>query len=138
MIWGGLHGAYLALERALLSRWRWWQREHRAMVVLRTLVTFHLVCLAWVFFRAPDVASALEMLHALATLPASVPGFVHLKLLAALGTLFLLHQLSGRFDWHGKVAGSRGPAFVATASGVLLALVLLTPARTVPFIYFQF
>jgi alginate O-acetyltransferase complex protein AlgI len=138
VVWGGLHGAYLAFERAFLSRWRWWQREHWAMGVLRTLVTFHLVCLAWVFFRASDLASAGAILHAIAELPRQAPDLVQLRILAALAALFLVHQLSARYDWHGKVAESRGPAFVATATAVLLALILLTPAHTVPFIYFQF
>jgi alginate O-acetyltransferase complex protein AlgI len=138
VIWGGLHGAWLALERAFLSRWVWWQRQHWAMSALRTLVTVHLVCLAWVFFRATDLASARAVLRALAGLPGTLPDPNQITLLAALATLFVLHQLSARYDWHGKVAESRGPVFVATATAVLLALILLTPAHTVPFIYFRF
>jgi alginate O-acetyltransferase complex protein AlgI len=136
--WGGLHGAYLALDRALLSRWRGWQSPHPLMGALRTLVTFHLVCLAWVLFRAPDFATAAAMLHALGGLFGEAPALAQLQLLAALAALFVLHQLSARYDWHERVARSRGPAFIATATGIALALILLTPARSIPLIYFQF
>src|SRR5262249_38998698 len=52
--WGGLHGAYLAVERAfgVDSRASW----------ARRLLTFHLVCFSWIFFRAPTFGVAWEML----------------------------------------------------------------------------
>jgi len=73
VIWGGLHGLYLAVHRAWTGGARnvpkpavpatalGWAR-HFASVVL----TFHLVCLAWVFFRARDLNAALAYLQALA------------------------------------------------------------------------
>jgi alginate O-acetyltransferase complex protein AlgI len=63
VIWGLLHGTYLAgsvyyrpwaarlsLKVPLLN--------HRARRILQTVVTFHLVCLAWIFFRAASVSDA--------------------------------------------------------------------------------
>ncbi|HEV7815067.1 MAG TPA: MBOAT family protein, partial [Janthinobacterium sp.] len=66
VIWGGLHGIYLVLHHAwwhvsqqsALSRSRWWPPAAGAL-------TFLAVMLAWVFFRAPDLASALDVLGAL-------------------------------------------------------------------------
>ena len=58
LIWGGIHGVALSGER--------WARERfgisRVPAWLGWLVTFNVVCLAWVFFRAPDVSVALDVL----------------------------------------------------------------------------
>src|SRR5213078_193112 len=49
VLWGGMHGTGLAVER-------WWDERRGTTAVhrpwLRWLLTFHMVCLAWVFFRA--------------------------------------------------------------------------------------
>ncbi len=63
--WGALHGAYLVGERAAR---RWWAGRDRAIGVPAPLaaagrwaLTFHLVCLAWVVFRAGTVGSGVEI-----------------------------------------------------------------------------
>lgn len=61
--WGALHGAYLVVHHAWQSVWpkddraapRWWARA----------LTFLAVLLAWVVFRAPDMATAGDILHAM-------------------------------------------------------------------------
>src|SRR5215211_341646 len=58
VIWGGIHGSAMSAER-------WWrERFHgfRLPAWLAWLITFHVVCLAWVFFRAPDLGTAFDML----------------------------------------------------------------------------
>jgi len=67
LVWGGLHGCYLAAstyyrphQKRLYQRlgvekawWlKYWQR----------FVTFHLVCLGWVFFRARSLTDALQVI----------------------------------------------------------------------------
>jgi len=66
VIWGGLHGIYLvinhqwhSLRRSLghdLSKSQWWSRG------IACFITFLSVVIAWVFFRAKDLDSALLML----------------------------------------------------------------------------
>ena len=64
--WGGLHGLYLAGERALgLDRKPGGVRLTRLRMVIRRLVVFQLVCLTWVLFRA-DFTRAWEILRAMA------------------------------------------------------------------------
>lgn len=51
--WGALHGGGLAVERMLeplIGR----RAATPAIRVLATLIVFHFVCLAWIFFRAED------------------------------------------------------------------------------------
>ena len=58
VIWGGIHGGALSLER--------WARERfprfRMPVVVAWFITFHVVCMAWVFFRAPNLGIAFDIL----------------------------------------------------------------------------
>ena len=66
--WGALHGAYLALHRgwSTLARQLRLPSGTRAGSAMATLLTFAAVCIAWVFFRAPDMASALTIVEGMA------------------------------------------------------------------------
>src|SRR5215211_3368130 len=58
IIWGGIHGGALSAER-------WGRRRFEGFHVPRWLawpVTFHVVCLAWIFFRSPDLTTAFDMI----------------------------------------------------------------------------
>ncbi len=64
VIWGGLHGLYLI---AGLLTAGWWAALGRSRIMasaprlfnlLQVLLTFHLVVLGWVFFRAADLSDA--------------------------------------------------------------------------------
>ncbi|APA68540.1 MBOAT family O-acyltransferase [Janthinobacterium sp. 1_2014MBL_MicDiv] len=60
VIWGGLHGLFLVVQQAWRRAFgaatgRWWPAA----------LTFTVVMLAWIFFRAPDVATAWDILGAL-------------------------------------------------------------------------
>jgi hypothetical protein len=59
VLWGGLHGMYLVLHH-------WWRRQrwHRPRWWGAPL-SFFAVVLAWVVFRAPDVATAADIVHAM-------------------------------------------------------------------------
>ncbi len=64
VIWGALHGVYLAasvfykpFQKKIYKRLG--LEKSRIQQVWQTLVTFHLVCFAWIFFRAASVSDAL-------------------------------------------------------------------------------
>ncbi len=78
LVWGLLHGVYLAAS----VFYRPWQKKlHRRLGLEKTrllllwqrLATFHLVCFAWIFFRAENLDHALEIIR---RLPEGVVGFV--------------------------------------------------------------
>ena len=54
MLWGAFHGVGLTVEHMLGGRLR-------LPAWFRWLVTFHLVCLAWVFFRADGLGTVGEL-----------------------------------------------------------------------------
>lgn len=68
VIWGGLHGLYLIVNRG------WWMIKpsraierlpSRLRTAIATAITFFAVLVAWVFFRAADIPSAFRMLAAM-------------------------------------------------------------------------
>ena len=67
IVWGALHGLAQVAERLLGKRTECLPR------VLRWGITFLFVNLAWVFFRAPDMGSALALLRAAFTADFSLP-----------------------------------------------------------------
>ncbi|MGM9619150.1 MAG: MBOAT family O-acyltransferase [Oscillospiraceae bacterium] len=68
LIWGLLHGALMVLERLLGT-----ERLEKIPKAIRWLGTFFLVNVAWVFFRAPSAAEALQMLGTACALPLYLP-----------------------------------------------------------------
>jgi alginate O-acetyltransferase complex protein AlgI len=61
VLWGGIHGTALSAERFARERFA----GFRLPVWVAWLVTFHVVCIAWVFFRAPDLDTAFGVLGGL-------------------------------------------------------------------------
>ena len=138
VLWGGWHGLLLAGERAFGKR----PFYHRLPRALRTAITFLLVTVAWVPFRAPDLATTGRYLGDLLGLGgpgggALVGGLIYqpyyLGVLAlAAGIAFALPQT---WDWTRRL-----PAWKAIACLALLWLSLgaLTTQEFNPFIYFIF
>jgi D-alanyl-lipoteichoic acid acyltransferase DltB (MBOAT superfamily) len=60
-LWGGIHGTALSAERFARERFP----GFRLPAWAAWLVTFHVVCVAWVFFRAPDLETAFGVLGGL-------------------------------------------------------------------------
>ena len=137
LVWGSLHGLWLGIER-------FWARHRPAAWPLAPgwaagLVTFHIVVLGWIFFRAPDIASAFAYLHALGTggwrntlvTPLSL-ALVGLGLAIHFAPRDLLATLAMR------LRGWPAPA-VGIALGALILIVdAMRPAGVAPFIYYQF
>lgn len=143
VVWGGLHGLLLAVHRRLdpgrAPRRGQRPRRPRLPAWLRIVVTFHLVCALWIFFRAEDLESALAVFSALAGAWAAPSPDVALPALCFLATVGLLDALARghpealpvRPGWSGW---QRGLLF-----GCLIAAIsFIGDANVRPFIYFQF
>ena len=136
VLWGGMHGAGLAAER--------WYNERRGTervrhIWLRRLLTFHLVCLAWVFFRAPGLDTVGELASQLASGggATTVTATVLLAIVAGLAIQFVprapLLQLRLAFARLGPVAQGAVLAMVLIVSGALVS-----GQGVAPFIYYRF
>jgi D-alanyl-lipoteichoic acid acyltransferase DltB (MBOAT superfamily) len=137
--WGAIHG--LALMGTRLAQ-RWWGERAQADPLMRAvgvLVTFHVVCAAWVFFRAPTFGVALELFASLGALDFGVNNLdwpVLAVLAVAAGTHWIPREWIGaiRKGFHTIPA----PVQALMLIGALLGLRQLALTDVTPFIYFQF
>ena len=67
VIWGGLHGIYIVIEKMLtnlsLAKLPFWNKK--SIRLLLSLITFSLVCVTWVFFRAGNIKQAFSIVTAM-------------------------------------------------------------------------
>lgn len=138
VIWGALHGSYLVIERLVLNRIPGWQSEVLPAKLLRWLVTFHLVCLAWVFFRADTFASALLVLKQIGGIAGEGIDRGTVNGLAILFLLLGMQWVFAKFDLKHRIGEGHWAVHVAVTTTAILALILFTPQTAAPFIYFQF
>jgi alginate O-acetyltransferase complex protein AlgI len=142
VFWGFLHGLGLAATRAFQrARGSGGRGAGAALPVraLRVLLTFHYVCFAWIFFRAPTFSKAVLVLRQLATLTTFHPN-LPLVLVALLGVALVSHYVPE--GWYAR-ARDGFSAMPAPLQGALLFLVAVglheaASAAAVPFVYFQF
>ena len=157
MLWGGLHGVFLVINRlwgatALSGRlaaldgvggYAWY--------VARIVMTFHAVCFAWCFFRLTHFEESLAcvrklfMFDADKLLAGGSDNFALWLMLAAYGLATLAATLVTRGAPLPEVARQftgrpvvRGMLWGGSLSLVILALSLSPGGHTTPFIYFQF
>ncbi|HPB99467.1 MAG TPA: MBOAT family O-acyltransferase, partial [Polyangiaceae bacterium] len=146
MFWGFLHGGLLGVTRA----WQRWRGTEGAYVFPTTawgllkhaffvLLTFHYVCLGWVFFRAESFGKAWAVLKQISTLTTYHPNLHGWVLLALVVGLVSHYTPDSLFEW----ARSKFAALPWYVQGLLLFVVAFVlreaaSADAVPFIYFQF
>jgi D-alanyl-lipoteichoic acid acyltransferase DltB (MBOAT superfamily) len=141
VVWGGLHGAYLIGERVLdrvLPAGAW--RRTRTARAAAMVVTFALVCVAWVFFRATSFDDAFAIVRTLFGIDTGyrVSPLVDYKLvLAGFVPLIALQWMTRELTIEEVVA--RTPWFVrAIALGLMVTALVLMQGQDRAFIYFQF
>ena len=66
VIWGGMHGIALALDKARMAIFKS-VKETRLLRVIGVIVTFHLVCFCWIFFRASSLHDSMVMIRQIGT-----------------------------------------------------------------------
>ena len=143
IVWGALHGGGMAIERALEPR-RARHPATPARVVLRWFVTFHIVCLGWIFFRSESFERAFELLGRLFTgwgdVPALAPSVPVAWLLVLIIGSLLAQLAPPGLGLRLQAAFSEAGIVVQTALLVaaLFAIDYLGPSGVAPFIYFQF
>ncbi|MEX2203112.1 MAG: MBOAT family O-acyltransferase [Actinomycetota bacterium] len=142
--WGALHGL-----GQVVGRWRRRTRIARglpgdpvsaAAIARARILTFHLVCLGWVFFRAESFGSAFDVLGRLATGWSHGSPLVTPLVVLAIGGMLLLQNLPRTPAVRLQVVLSRaGPALQGAAFAIVLfAITAVGPTGVAPFIYFRF
>jgi alginate O-acetyltransferase complex protein AlgI len=142
VVWGGLHGAYLGVERFLSKLFRT-GRMARALPfqIAQAMITYFLVNITWVFFRAPDFTTAWRMIRSMLFLGGGAE-----KVLSAANITIVAVTILVMLVIHGRMRErsleevvSRAPWWlVSTTTAGMLFLVLITQGSGDAFIYFQF
>jgi len=144
VVWGAIHGGFLSFEH--------WRRQNRLVRgapepsdtlwarTRRRIITFNIVCFAWVFFRADSFQNAFDVLSRIVGGWGEPSPLVTRSVLAAiaigLGAQYIPKDAMGR-------AMALFSRFSPVAQGVTLGFGLLLidslgPRGIAPFIYFQF
>ncbi|NND01941.1 MAG: hypothetical protein HKN91_04070, partial [Acidimicrobiia bacterium] len=137
---GALHGVYLAVHRRLRGRSpRSATDPFTLRDVIPALVTFQLVSLAWIFFRADTFTQAFEIIRGLATLRAGTVNIDAAVLLVLLGAAALAVDLTQRNQsGHTHILNWPAPARGLAYGAMVLAVFVFAGEQSTPFIYFQF
>jgi alginate O-acetyltransferase complex protein AlgI len=140
VVWGALNGAYL-----IVARFRSTSREGGQRVgggvrrVIDVLVTFHLVLLSWVFFRAESLRAAIAILRKIFTDRGSLfldPILVQCGL--AIVLLFVLDFFNRKTGLLENLGKHSLRVRLSLATLLIFAIVLFGVDRGTQFIYFQF
>ena len=137
VVWGALHGTGLALVRWRQQRGA--QKNAGWMRYASIVATFHFVVFAWIFFRAPNLATAWTILARIASLTASAANLTGpIALILSIG--IFAHYIPKRwYDWS-VTTFTRAPFFAQAGALALLSAGLQYVAQTgaTPFIYNKF
>lgn len=140
VVWGGLHGLYLAVERMLRSRFKAY-RPGVPMLMLLALLTYALINITWVFFRAKSFEKAWSVLTGMFggnAEAAPILPVVHLVMVSLIvGGIVVAHWLMRERTLESAIA--RVPAWcLAMLWGLMAFAIIIAQGAGNAFIYFQF
>ena len=155
VIWGGLHGFYLAVHKFILhgrkpvestpfSGNAGGQTKTAMWSMLKwgggVILTFHLVCLAWIFFRADSVSQACDYIHHIFVLSGNnglLP--VVITLIFYLFWMFFIDIMCFVNNSEVPFNAKWPPILQGLTYAVIAALIIFVgESDAQPFIYFQF
>lgn len=154
VLWGGLHGLMLVLDKIwksvcpklspIRSKKDKSSKPNMFVSAIGWFVTFQLICLAWVFFRSSSYENAFAMLEQIAThfqptvIMQWLTGYWPVAILMALG--FILHFMPQRLSLMTRNLVIKSP-FVAQVLLIVIVIYIVIQIKSSdvqPFIYFQF
>lgn len=157
VVWGVFHGLALIVHRefvAFKNKVQWLKKfvDSQLGMYLSMLLTFHAVCIGWVFFRVQHIGHAftivrkMVLFHPIMTRE-EVGTFLVLKpeLPLIIPVVLVMIALLLLQNWPLSAASERGwfrhspaPLKAAFCAILILAMVTFLPDTSAPFIYFQF
>lgn len=152
LIWGALNGAYQWIGLATHGLWErlgaWLPAVRRSAVLslLRILLTFHLIAISWIFFRAKSVGDALTVIRKIGTNLLEIPSLIvqypftseHGMGFGLIALLLAVEVLDERRPMAQRLAAA--PAVLRWSSYylVIFGLLILGRWQAKEFIYMQF
>lgn len=142
VVWGGLHGLYLAAERWLRGRYSDLPFTRSLWFTVSTIMlTYILINFTWVFFRAQDFPQAgslvMSMLGMGTDVTAVLPTIYMIEVTVVTISMLLVHLYMRNRTLEGVVKNS--PTWLlGTIWGFMLFTIIITQGSGDAFIYFQF
>ena len=139
VVWGGIHGGALAIERVLGLGSDEPERAGWLTTWLKRILLFNLVCVTWVFFRAPSIHEAFAFLGGLSHWAWQPEYLTAFKFLALFSVPMFLMDL--RLEkWDEEYIFQRASAWLRTGMGftAMVAIAFFAANQVNAFIYFQF
>lgn len=152
LLWGALNGLYGWIEVITAPVWRSVDRRLPAakdsplLKVARVVLTFHLITVAWIFFRAPSldaawtvltrIAGSLSMLPRLLQAYRAGPEFI--LSIVMIGLLLLIELIDERRDLWERLRTKRTAVRWAYAYLLIAGLLVFGKWGLAQFIYMQF
>ncbi len=148
VLWGAIHGVSLAVHKLLMNYFPSLKPTGEGMTragrIFGILVTFHLVCVSWIFFRAKDMSTGMQMLSQIFTnfhgamLPQLVAGYAGVMILIVLG--YALHFMPSRWELANERRVTAMPLWLqaVVTAAIIFVIMQVKSAEIQPFIYFQF
>ncbi len=135
VVWGALHGAASCVHRL------WSAAGFRLPAPFAIMLTFLFVNAAWVFFRAPDLSTAFDVLSAMASPSRGATAYVlspQVNTLVAFAALLCWTMpVSQSIALETKFA-TRPLAAMLTGACLTIAILALNTSKPSPFLYFNF
>jgi len=145
VVWGGLHGLYLGLEKFIddkTGKITQLVLSHKKTIAgfIYALFTFFLVNITWVFFRAQGFKKAWDIVRSMFGMQNGEPLLTTLALLkvAVVITLMVVFHWLLRNTTVMQAAAKLPWALVGTLWAMMLLLLVWSQESTGSFIYFQF
>ncbi|MDO7842908.1 MBOAT family O-acyltransferase [Sphingomonas immobilis] len=139
VVWGGLHGLYLVVERAIRKHVPW--RPGPAVLVAVGVLTFALTNIAWVFFRAKTFGGAWAVLTGMFGLsphgPPLLAGIYLVTTLVIVGGIVAAHWVMRNRTLEATLA-KVPPAVIVSALTLMAFAIVIEHGGGNAFIYFQF
>jgi alginate O-acetyltransferase complex protein AlgI len=139
IVWGGLHGIYLILERL--------QRQYLPFKITAwngmflAFITFTCVNITWVFFRAREFETAWSMIKSMFFLNPDgakvLSNFDIIKVLTLIAALFVTHWFMRNTSVK-EVASKTSPLLLGVGWAIMIFLIAIAQGTGEQFIYFQF
>ncbi len=142
VIWGGIHGFVLSIEKFVMSK-KYKIFNNKFISYLGYISTFAIVCFAWIFFRSQTFENTRLILSKIFNYSFKAPYigdinvFINGIFVLILGFLFDIYLRKKDIPLE-ELAGSWGIAKTAIFTSIILIMICLFYSDSNNFIYFQF
>ncbi len=144
LIWGGLHGIALVLDKIRIFIFGQHSYKNKLIKAISIFITFQFVSFCWVFFRAPDMHSVMLMFRQIfhSFVPDSFNSVfaAYSSVFALMAAGYLMHFLPEKLKESYRGLFVKMPLAGQIAIILIIGLLLYQMRTTdiIPFIYFRF